>query len=325
MAIFHCQSKPISRSEGRSATAAAAYRAADRIIDERTGEIHDYTKKTGVEHREIITPGGVPEWVTDREKLWNAAEAAERRKDSRVAREWEIALPDELTPDQRRALTLKFARELSNAYLVAVDVTIHAPGKEGDSRNHHAHLLTTTRIIERNGFGGKADLERSDKDLRKEGKHTTREFVGFIRKRWADLVNETLERYGHEARVDHRSLEAQGIEAEPTKHLGPTVSAMERRGLRTERGDFNRAALAIREMQGEVGRIEQLHQGATNAKGAARRWLEARETEAKMKRELEVKREQLRVEQAAAEKQKNIDEQIKALHEISRGRGNIER
>ena len=325
MAIFHCQSKPISRSTGRSATAAAAYRAADRIVDERTGEIHDYTKKAGVVHREIVTPGGVPDWASDREKLWNAAEAAERRKDARVCREWELALPDELTADQRRDLARQFARELSTGYQIVVDVAIHLPHKEGDSRNHHAHLLTTTRTIERDGFGAKSDLELSDKDLRAQGKAITRDQVTLIRERWAALVNQALERHGHEARVDHRSLEAQGIEAEPTKHLGPTATAMERRGLRTDRGDLNRAALDLREVQSEAHQAAQLHQGATNAKGAARRWLEARETEAKMKRELEVKREQQRVEQAAAEKQKKIDEQIKALHEISRGRGNIER
>ncbi len=305
MAIFHCQSKPISRSTGRSATAAAAYRAADRIVDERTGEIHDYTKKAGVVHREIVTPGGVPDWASDREKLWNAAEAAERRKDARVCREWELALPDELTADQRRDLARQFARELSTGYQIVVDVAIHLPHKEGDSRNHHAHLLTTTRTIERDGFGAKSDLELSDKDLRAQGKAITRDQVTLIRERWAALVNQALERHGHEARVDHRSLEAQGIEAEPTKHLGPTATAMERRGLRTDRGDLNRAALDLREVQSEAHQAAQLHQGAgQEAKAAAKAWRAEKEAEKRAQQERERQQEERRQEQERQEKER---------------------
>lgn len=304
MAIFHCQSKPISRSTGRSATAAAAYRAADRIVDERTGEIHDYTKKAGVVHREIVTPGGVPDWARDREKLWNAAEAAERRKDARVCREWELALPEELTADQRCDLAWQFASELSTGYQIVVDVAIHQPHKEGDSRNHHAHLLTTTRTIERDGFGAKADLELSDKDLRAQGKAITRDQVTLIRERWAALVNQALERHGHEARVDHRSLEAQGIKAEPTKHLGPTATAMERRGIRTDRGDLNRAALDLREVQSEAHQAAQLHQGAGQAKAAAKAWRAEKEAEKRAQRERERQQEERRKEQDRQEKER---------------------
>src|SRR5476649_2873948 len=141
MAIYHLSVKAVSRSAGRSATAAAAYRAGCEIVDQRTGEIHDYTRKGGVKSADIILPDGAPEWATDRAALWNAAEAAERRKDACVAREFEVALPDELSPAERRRLAVDFAKEMANREGCAVDVAIHAPGKEGDSRNHHAHIL----------------------------------------------------------------------------------------------------------------------------------------------------------------------------------------
>lgn len=303
MAIFHCQSKPISRSTGRSATAAAAYRSAARIVDERTGEIHDYTKKAGVVHREIVTPGGVPDWAADREKLWNAAEAAERRKDARVCREWELALPEELTAYQRRDLARQFARELSTGYQIVVDIAIHQPHKEGDSRNHHAHLLTTTRTIERDGFGGKADLELSDKDLRKQDKAITRDQVTLIRERWAALVNQALERHGHEARVDHRSLEAQGIEAEPTKHLGPTATAMERRGLRTDRGDLNRELAPQRGYLAEKQVLEQQVQQQAKAGDWVQGWRAEKEAEKRAQQERERQQEERRKEQERQEKE----------------------
>jgi ATP-dependent exoDNAse (exonuclease V) alpha subunit len=151
----------ISRSAGRSATAAAAYRAGCKITDERTGEIHDYTRKGGVESADIVLPDGAPEWATDRAKLWNAAELAEKRKDACVAREFEVALPSELSPAERRRLALDFAKDMANREGCAVDVAIHAPGKEGDNRNHHAHILRTTRKVDADGLGAKLDTEKA--------------------------------------------------------------------------------------------------------------------------------------------------------------------
>lgn len=130
MAIYHCCIKTVSRSDGRSATGAAAYRSGSCIVDERTGEIHDYTRKHGVEHSELVQPEGVN---LTREELWNGAENAEKRKNSTVAREYEVALPDELNAEQRKALALDFARHLVNEYGVAADVAIHAPGKRATS------------------------------------------------------------------------------------------------------------------------------------------------------------------------------------------------
>jgi ATP-dependent exoDNAse (exonuclease V) alpha subunit len=228
MAIYHLSVKAVSRSAGRSATAAAAYRAGCEITDHRTGEIHDYTRKGGVESADIVLPDGAPEWATDRAALWNAAEAAERRKDACVAREFEVALPDELSPAERRRLAVDFAKEMANREGCAVDVAIHAPGKEGDSRNHHAHILRTTRKVGLDGLTDKLDTEKA-------GRNRTAD-LDAVRTRWAELTNERLRENGIEARVDHRSLKDQGIDREPTSHMGPAVAAMERRGVKTEVG-----------------------------------------------------------------------------------------
>ena len=219
MAIYHLSVKTISRSAGRSATAAAAYRAGANITDERTGEIHDYTRKGGVESAELVLPDGAPEWAADRGQLWNAAEQAEKRKNSTVAREFEVALPAELCAEDRKQLAHDFARELVERYRLVADVAIHAPGREGDNRNHHAHILCTTRSLEADGFGAKT---RELDDLKTGA-------VKEWRERWADLTNAALERAGVAERIDHRSNAERGIEAAPSQHLGPAATAIERR------------------------------------------------------------------------------------------------
>ncbi|MGH9931963.1 MAG: MobQ family relaxase, partial [Pyrinomonadaceae bacterium] len=240
MAIYHLSVKPVSRGAGRSATAAAAYRAAERILDHTTGQVFDYTRKSGVEHAEIVLPLDAAKrdinWARDRQQLWNAAEVAEKRKDARVAREYEVALPQELTKAQRLELTRTFSQELANRYGCAVDFAVHQPHRMGDERNFHAHILTTTRQIEATGLGAKTSIEWSDTDRAKRGLGSGKEEIAEIRERWAALTNEKLQTLGHEARIDHRSLEAQGIELQPTVHLGPAVCGMERRGIATEVG-----------------------------------------------------------------------------------------
>ena len=229
MAIFHLSVKTVSRSAGRSATAAAAYRAGCKITDERTGEIHDYTRKGGVESAAVILPDNAPEWARDRAQLWNAAEQAEKRKNSTVAREFEIALPAELSPAEREKLAHDFTRELVNRHGMAADVAIHAPGKEGDNRNHHAHILLTTRRLGPDGLGEKT----RELDDQKTGKELVKQW----RERFATLQNERLREAGHAVQVDHRSHAERGLEAEPTRHLGPTASAIERRtGERSRKG-----------------------------------------------------------------------------------------
>ena len=252
MAIYHLAAKAVSRSAGRSATAAAAYRAAGCIEDERTGRQHDYTRKRGVEHTEIVVPDGQP--GPDRATLWNLAEMAERRKDACVAREVEIALPSELTVEQRRALAVGFARTLATERGCAVDVCIHAPSKDGDERNHHSHLLMTTRTVQRleSGaivLGPKCVQERSGRDRKAD--------LAVIRERWATMRNAALQYAGRAARVDHRTLKAQGIEREPTRHMGPTATALERRGEQSrKRQDWEAEASERLAAAREVGEQE---------------------------------------------------------------------
>ena len=250
MAIFHLSVKTISRSAGRSATAAAAYRAGVEITDERTGEIHDYTRKGGVESAALILPDNAPEWASDRAQLWNAAEQAEKRKNSTVAREFEIALPAELSPAEREKLAHDFARELVKRHGCAADVAIHAPGKEGDNRNHHAHILLSTRRLEADGFTEKT----RELDDQKTGKVIVTEW----RERFAQLQNERLREAGHSVQVDHRSLEAQGIEREATRHLGPTATAIERRTGQPshKRQQHNEDALERLQRARDAGELE---------------------------------------------------------------------
>lgn len=222
MAIFHLSVKTVSRSAGRSATAASAYRAGVEITDIQTGEVHDYRRKSGVESAELFLPAGAPKWATDRAELWNAAEKSETRKNSTVAREFEVALPAELSADQRRELAHDFTRELVKKYGFAADCAIHLPGKAGDSKNHHAHILCSTRKLASEGFTAKT----RELDDRATGAAQVTE----CRELFASMTNSALERAGQSVRVDHRSLEAQGIDRDASIHLGPTATAIERRG-----------------------------------------------------------------------------------------------
>lgn len=242
MAIYHLNTHTIGRAAGHSAVAAAAYRSASKLVDERTGEVFDFTRKGGVLSAEIVTPAGVP--VPERAALWNAAEAAEKRKDARVAREWRAALPHELNEADRRELATRMGQAIADRYGVAVDVCIHAPDREGDDRNFHVHMLATTRTIGADGtLGAKAVIELANKDRQKAGiPGTTQGDIIEIRQQWAELTNEALERAGISARVDHRSYADQGVELTPTRHIGTDAVAMHRRGLEgVERIDLHNA------------------------------------------------------------------------------------
>ncbi len=239
MAIFHMQIKPVGRSSGRTATAAAAYRAGERIRDERTGALYNHSKRDDVLHKEIFLPakfGGsdaAMEWARDRASLWNTAERAEQRSNSRVAREYMVALPPELSPDQRVVLARAFSREIADRYNVAVDLAIHAPRPEGDPRNFHAHLLATTREVTPEGLGPQTGLDMTGEARSERGLPPSRQEFRTLRARWAELTNEALRDAGIEARIDHRSLKAQGIDREPI-HLPRAAIAAERRGERSE-------------------------------------------------------------------------------------------
>ena len=206
MDSYHLSVKKITRSSGRSSVAAAAYRSAELIYCEREGRTHDYRRKSGVEYLTIITPENAPTWAQDRSSLWNQAEAAEKRKNAVTAREWEIALPSNLAAEDRQDLAFRFAADLVERFGVVADVAIHAPHRDGDQRNHHAHILTTTRRITDEGF----TVKTRELDDRKLGSQNVIE----MRAHWAEMQNAALERSGSIERVDHRSLEAQREEAE---------------------------------------------------------------------------------------------------------------
>ncbi|HEY1411185.1 MAG TPA: Ti-type conjugative transfer relaxase TraA, partial [Rhodopila sp.] len=236
MAIYYCTAKPLSRSSGRSAVSAAAYRAAERLTDERQGMIHNYAHRSGVLHCEIVLPAGVASALcADRNALWNAAEAAENRKDARTAREIVIALPHELDAGERIDLTRAFSQHLADQYGVAVDVAVHAPSQAGDERNHHAHLLMTTRRIGPDGLGEKSILEKQNAWLKTNGLPTTDQQIAMIRIRWEEVANEALMRAGHDIRIDARSHAECGLQLEPTTHMGVHATAIARRGGEADR------------------------------------------------------------------------------------------
>ncbi len=258
MAIYHLSVKPISRASGRSAVAAIAYRAAEKLTNERDGLTHDFARRSGVERSEIVLPEGAnAEWAKDRSTLWNAAEATEKRKDARVAREIEVALPHELMAEQRLELTRDFAQGLADRYGVGVDFAIHSPHRDSSVLNHHAHIMMTTRKVERDGLGEKSELELENKKLEALGLPNTHQQVRDMRIVWEQRANVHLARAGLDVRIDHRSHQERGLEIEPTQHMGVHATQMERRGklvsrVRIDEEAARRNAALIREQPEQV-------------------------------------------------------------------------
>ena len=226
MAIYHFSVKTVARSAGRSATAAIAYRAGEKIYCEREGREHDYSRKTGVEYKEIYLPEGAPKHLKNREKLWNEVEQRETRKNSTVAREFEIAFPSELNQEQRLAMLEELCASIVDRHQVAVDACIHAPhtGSGSDERNYHAHILMSTRKLTPEGF--------TDKTRELDQKHSGE--IEHWREHFADICNMHLDLAGSTARVDHRSYKDQENGLEATLHEGPKVTELRRRGIETE-------------------------------------------------------------------------------------------
>jgi len=213
MAIYHFHAQVISRKSGRSSTAAAAYRAGEKIADDRTGEIFDFTRKGGVDSAEILTPDGAPSWALDRSRLWNQVEGVEIRKDAQLCREIDVAIPRELADDQRRELVRGFVRDHFVSQGMIADVAFH----DFDSENPHAHVMLTMRDVGPEGFG-KKNRDWNDRAL-----------LAAWREGWAEAANAALESAQVDAKIDHRSYEAQGLDRLPTAHLGPAAAEMERR------------------------------------------------------------------------------------------------
>ena len=252
----------ISRSQGRSATAAIAYRVAERIEDRRTGLTFDYAARGGVDHTETLAPDHAPDWVRDRSELWNRVEESETRKNSQVAREVRVALPAELTHAQRVELVRDFAQEQFVGSGMIADIALHAPGRDGDDRNHHAHILLTTREIGPEGFTTK------NRDWNKV------EVLEGWREAWARDSNIALKRAGIEDRVDHRTLEAQRDEAlelasaarergDEGAELVQTVRAIELD--RPPLPQLSPGAWQMKERGIEVGRVGAWHEAKARA------------------------------------------------------------
>lgn len=311
MPSYHLTVSHFSRSKGQSATAAIAYRGGLRVVDERTGEIHDYTRKKGIVHSELVMPStdhfGLRDTLPppeDRAAFWNEVELHHPRGDAVTAREVQVSLPAELDQAGRQALARKLAGALADEYGVAADVSLHAPRVVTDhmlqvnpkqhfvvdpqtgerhNGNWHAHIVLTACSVKPVGIG---TFELGKKVPELDAVHCQRHKVTNVaerfRERWADMQNEALERAGIEARVDHRSLADQGIEREPTVHLGPAAAGYTRRTgqrSRIEREQAERATERLRQAQIAGAELRQARQNVIDLETALNAALAEREKE----------------------------------------------
>ena len=254
MPIFHLSIKIISRAKGASAVGKAAYRAAEKLTNEYDGLTHDYTKKDGVIHTEILLPDHAPREYADRSTLWNAVEMGEKNSNAQLAREIEFSLPKELSTEQNIALAREYVQEHFVSKGMCADVCVHDMG----TGNPHAHVMLTLRPIDEHGhWGAKSKKEyilddNGEKIKLKSGEYKSRKVNAVDwneqtkaeewRGAWANAANRAMESNGHDKRIDHRSYVRQGIDKVPTVHMGVAASQMEKKGIRTNRGDINRAA-----------------------------------------------------------------------------------
>jgi Ti-type conjugative transfer relaxase TraA len=226
VASHHLCAKVISRGEGRSACAAAAYRHGAKIEDARQGLTFDFTRKRGVLYSELVMPASAEGWTPTRAALWNAAEKANGLAKAVIAREFELALPHELSLELQKVLLLKFARFIADENNVACDVALHAPHRDGDQRNFHAHFMVTAKQIKGDRLTTKALGLDPISVQRMEGVDNAAERYHEI---WATMTNEALAAAGIDARVDHRSFKDRGIDDEPTQHVGVTATGIDRK------------------------------------------------------------------------------------------------
>ena len=249
---YHFEAHPISRSAGRSAVAAASYRTGEKLHDERLGQTFDYTRKQGVEFVYHAAPKDAPAWAHDIGAAWNAVEVAETKKNATLALDYNGAFPHQLDAQQREYLLKDFVREEFTRKGFMATAAIHAPGKDGDARNHHAHIMFSYRPLDANGFA-------KNKDRRFTSFASRAEALGHLREKWAELGARQLERAGFKLEADrwrhgHQTLDeqraaalergdldyARECEGEPTKHLGPLATEIERDGRESHRGNENR-------------------------------------------------------------------------------------
>jgi len=243
VAIYHLHVQTIGRGSGKSAIAAAAYRSTSRLTDNETGIICDYTRKAKAVHSGIIAPLDAPDWVYNREKLWNEVQTKEDRKNSQFAWEYDIALPNEV---KNWRMINRFCQDNFVKKGLICDYAIHKPDKQGDNRNWHAHIMVTTRKMTAEGWGEKYRHGENKMNDR-------REWLNEVRKSWEDICNEHLQRIGSKERVDCRTLEAQGIDRVPQQHQGPTATAIERNGFQSARRTRRPDSFII---DGDLGKTE---------------------------------------------------------------------
>lgn len=264
MAIYHLSIKIFSRGKGASAVAKAAYRAAECITNDNDGTVHDYIRKRGVVHKEIMLPDYAPVEYVDRAVLWNAVEKAETPKNAQLAREMELALPVELTKEQNISLVRRYVKQNFVDEGMCADVCVH----DKNDGNPHAHIMLTMRPFNEDGaWGAKSRKEyildqHSERIKLKNGEFKTRKICSVDwneltkaeewRSAWADAVNNALEQDRSAVKVDHRSYKRQGIPKIPIVHMGVAASQMERRSVRTERGDKNREISVTNKQLGQL-------------------------------------------------------------------------
>ena len=243
MAIYHLHVKVIGRKSGSSAVASAAYRSASRLRDERQGRAHDFSGKRGVVYSEVMLPEHAPEAWNDRERLWNDVEAFEARRDAQLAREVEFAIPREMNEAQGIELARDFARaEFIDRGMIA-DLNVHWDYDADGMPKPHAHVMLTMRAVDDGGFGRKVrDWNRTN-------------MVERWRERWAEIANARLAELDIDARIDHRSLEAQGIALEPQSQIGAPAKRIEVRGIEGEGLEADRAEMHRQIARGNGERI----------------------------------------------------------------------
>ena len=265
---FHFSVNIISRGKGKSAVASAAYISGEKIKNEWDGVTHDYTRKQGVISKEIFLPDHAPKEYKDRKTLWNSVELFEKNSNAQLARNFIISLPKELSIEENKKMIEEYIQTNFVKEGMIVDLAIHDESREGN-QNIHAHIMTIVRPINEDGTWGQKSKkeyildEKGEKILNKNGKPKTRKVelttwndkvnVEKWRENFSDLCNKYLERAGAEKRVDHRSFKRQGIKQIPTIHLGASASAMERKGIRTEKGDINREIKKQNELLKNIG------------------------------------------------------------------------
>ena len=265
---FHFSVNIISRGKGKSAVASAAYISGEKIKNEWDGVTHDYTKKQGVISKEIYLPDHAPEEYKDRKTLWNSVELFEKNSNAQLARNFIISLPKELSIEENKKMIEEYIQTNFVKEGMIVDLAIHDESREGN-QNIHAHIMTIVRPINEDGTWGQKSKkeyildEKGEKILNKNGKPKTRKVelttwndkgnVEKWRENFSKLCNEYLAKNKIEKRVDHRSFKRQGIKQIPTIHLGASASAMERKGIRTEKGDINREIKKQNELLKNIG------------------------------------------------------------------------